>query len=463
MTFLTCPFEEVLYGGSAGGGKTDALLGDFISGIEQYGDAWHGLICRRSYPMLREIEKRALEILSPHYGASCYKRGDKIWRIPTAKGESTLKLASIDDEIKVIDHQGQQYSWIGMDEATQWPNDAVIEYLITRTRSPKGSPTYIRLTANPGGVGHQWVKERFGIGRVTEMTPFKVEARPREGREAAFIQRVFIPAKVTDNAILMKNDPTYIDKLNNIADPILRKALFEGDWDIVAGAAFPEFSLEHHVCEPFEIPQGSRVIRSMDWGFVKPYSCQWQYVNFDGRTYVIRELYGKGIRAGEGSRENCEQVWDKIRSIELDMGWDVKQAFLDPQCWAEHGGESEYDLLGGARARWQPWPKGPGSRRQHKQMVHELLKVVNGESRIQIFSHCQDLIRTLGTLPIDPRNPEVVDTDSEDHSYDAFRGMNATRAKFNRFGQAGRELEFFDNLAPQQASGPSSHRGYGSW
>jgi hypothetical protein len=203
------------------------------------------------------------------------------------------------------------------------------------------------------------------------------------------------------------------------------------------------------------------VIRSLDWGFIKPYACLWQYVNFDGRTYVIRELYGQGPREGEGSQENCVDVWAKIKSIEDHMGWHVTQAFLDPQCWAEHGGESEYDLLGGPKGRWQPWPKGPGSRRQHKQMVHELLKVVNGESRVQVFDTCPHLIRTMGTLPIDPRNPEVVDTDSEDHAYDAFRGANATRAKFNRFGRAGRELEFFDKLLIDPAPGITTD--YGSW
>ncbi|MBW2690731.1 MAG: terminase family protein, partial [Deltaproteobacteria bacterium] len=152
--FVICPYEEVLYGGSAGGGKSDALIGDFASGIEQYGGSWHGVLCRRSFPQLAEIEKRCLEIFSPHYGQSSYKRSVRTWNFDTDRGLSTLKLASIDDEIKVIDHQGHQYSWIGMDEATQWPSDAVIEYLITRLRSPKeveglgtGSPTYVRMTA----------------------------------------------------------------------------------------------------------------------------------------------------------------------------------------------------------------------------------------------------------------------------------------------------------------------------
>lgn len=71
---------------------------------------------------------------------------------------------------------------------------------------------------------------------------------------------------------------------------------------------------------------------------------------------------------------------------------------------------------------WTPWEKGPGSRVNQKNKVHEVLKVVNGRPRLQIMERCVNLIRTLPSLPIDPGNPEDVDTDAEDHSYDALRG-----------------------------------------
>jgi len=457
--FVRCPYEEVLYGGAAGGGKSDALIGDFGSGIERWGSAWHGLIARRTFPQLAEIEKRCLEIFSPHYGQASYKRSTHTWHFQTDNGESTLKLAAIDDEIKVIDHQGQQYSYVGIDEATQWPTDGVLEYLVTRTRSPKGSPTYFRLTANPGGVGHEWVKSRFRIGQVAPMEPFEVEGPAREG-VVPMIKRVFIPARVTDNLILMKNDPTYIDKLNGIADPTLRRALFEGDWDVVAGAAFPEFSREHHVVKPFDT-HGMSVVRGLDWGFEKPFACLWQITDNNGVTFIIKELYGSGSKPGLGNRMAPEQVWERIQAIEKDMGWAVSQAWLDPQCWADHGrGVSEFQLLGGPKARWRPWPKGKNSRRQHKLMVHEMLKVVNGESNTRFFDDCYHTIRTFGTLPIDQRNIEDVDTHAEDHAYDAFRGMNAKRAKFNKLRKTGQELDFFDNMLVSTAP---TRRGYGGW
>jgi hypothetical protein len=453
-----------LYGGAAGGGKSDAIIGDFASGIEQYGGSWHGIICRRSFPQMAEIEKRCLEIFAPHYGQSSYKRSIRTWRFDTAMGQSTLKLASIDDDIKVIDHQGSQYSFIGMDEATQWPSDAVLEYLITRLRSPKevegsdqGSPTYVRLAANPGGVGHNWVKDRFRIGHNDDMTPFDVVSK-----KGHVHQRVFIPAKLKDNLILMKNDPMYEAVLDGIADPILRRALRDGDWNIAAGAAFPEFDPTVHVVPNKEVPSGVRVWRSMDWGYDKPYSCLWFYADFDGNISVINEIYGIGAKTNQGSREAPERVAEKIREIEHRYGWDVKQAYLDGQCWAQDGGQTLYQMLGGPKMRWQPWPKGPGSRKIQKQVVHQYLQVINGKCRVRIYERCKPLIRTLSTIPVDKRDPEDVDTNAEDHSYDAFRGG---LAQLHPVMKKKANKHFLLSLDDLESDGirPGGHRGFGGW
>ena len=463
--FIQCPYREVLYGGAAGGGKSDALIGDFASGIEQYGNSWHGVLCRRSFPQLAEIEKRCLEIFSPNYGQSSYKRSIKTWNFDTERGLSTLKLASIDDEIKVIDHQGQQYSWICMDEATQWPSDAVIEYLINRLRSPKeveglgkGSPTYIRLTANPGGVGHNWVKDRFNIGVQDDMTPFTVNSSKGHKYE-----RVFIPAKLKDNLILMKNDPMYEAVLDGIADPILRRALRDGDWNIAAGAAFPEFDPVYHVIPDREIPTGVRVWRSMDWGYDKPFSVLWFYADFDGYIYVINEIYGQGAKVNQGLRQSPERVAERIREVEERYGWDVKQAYLDSQCWAQDGGQTLYHLLGGPKMRWSPWPKGAGSRHTQKQVVHQYLQIVNGRPRLQIFGRCKHLIRTMSTIPLDRRDVEDVDTNAEDHAYDALRGGLAQMHPKMRKKTERNFLMSLDDLEQDTVRPGDSVGGYGSW
>ena len=224
---LSCPLPELLYGGAAGGGKTDALLGDYAAGIERYGSAWQGVIFRRSYPMLEEIERRSLEIFGSAYGASCYSVGNKWWTFPNG---ARLKLRFMDQDKDVYTHQGQQYAWVGFDELTQWPSDWCYTYLFTRLRSPSGAPTYFRATSNPGGVGHQWVKDRFKIGVVPPLTVID------DVSDSGHVhKRVFIPAKVQDNLVLMQNDPLYVDRLDQVSDPILRRALKDGDWIFLRG------------------------------------------------------------------------------------------------------------------------------------------------------------------------------------------------------------------------------------
>lgn len=453
--FIRCPFKEVLYGGAAGGGKSDALLGDFASGIEQYGGAWRGILIRREYKQLEELESRALEIFSPHYGLASYKKGSNTWYFNTAKGVAQLRLRAIADDRDVLKHQGHQFSWIGIDEAGHFPSDYVLEYLLTRLRSPKGAPTYVRLTANPGGIGHSWLKERFRIGVHPAMGPFDLPATA----SGDVSQRIFIPAKLTDNRILMENDPTYADRLDAIADPILRRALRDGDWDIVSGAAFPEFRKDVHVVDNHVVPDGAVIWRSMDWGYNKPFACLWGYADFDGSVNVCGEYYGCGIKPDTGVRMDPEQVAERVRRVEEVNGWSVREAYLDPQCWAQHGGATIFEQLGGHKMRWKPWSKEHNWRRNKKQLLHSYLRVINGESRLTIQKRCTHLIRTLGILPLDERNPEDVDSRSEDHLYDALCGLLSknvpTKEQIIR-----RNLDEWE-WARRETSG--TQRKYGGW
>ena len=105
----TCPFPELLYGGAAGGGKTSYLVGAFSVGIERYGPAWQGIIFRRTYPMLEEVEKQSLEIYGAAYGEKCYSVGNKRWTFP---GGATLKFRPLDDDQNVYSYHGHAYTFI---------------------------------------------------------------------------------------------------------------------------------------------------------------------------------------------------------------------------------------------------------------------------------------------------------------------------------------------------------------
>lgn len=415
---LTCPFFEILYGGAAGGGKTDALLGDYAAGIEAYGSAWRGVIFRRTYGMLEEIETRALEIFSPVYGDKCYSVGKRTWTFPSG---ATLRLRFLDDPKDTLQYQGKQYNWVGFDELTQWPTDYEYDYILSRTRSAQGAPTYFRSTSNPGGPGHGWVKKRF-IDCSPPRVPYITWGKDIDGNPVKRA-RVFIPAKLSDNKILVRNDPTYYDKLNQLSDPIMRAALRDGNWDVFQGMAFSEFDRNVHVIPRAPVPEGVSMWRACDWGFDKPYCVLWFYADFDGNVIVFNEMYGAGERAGMGTKTAAVDVRAAIESFEgMNNLW-VPMGYLDPQCWAAHDEvNSIYHNLGGTSLNWHKWEKGPGSRVIQKQTVHEYLRVVNGQSRLKIMDNCVHLIRTLPALPLDPSNSEDVDSSAEDHAYDALRG-----------------------------------------
>lgn len=321
---LSCPYEEILYGGAAGGGKTDSLLGDYAKGIEKYGEDHKGVIFRRTYPMLEELESRSLQIFGPAYGQKCYSLGNKKWKFPNG---ATLKFRFLEKKKDTLNYQGQQFNWIGFDELTQWPDDYCYEYLKTRLRSPSGAPCTIRSTSNPGGPGHLWVKEFFEIGKTPPLTPIV----NRNGRI-----RIFIPAKVQDNLILMHNDPLYVERLDEISDPVLRLALKDGNWDVFAGQAFPEWRQHIHVVPDSPVPDGVTMWRACDWGFEKPYCVLWFYADYDGNVTVCNEIYGKGDGVNAGSHEAASVVRQKIETIENENNWWVPIGYLDPQCWASH-------------------------------------------------------------------------------------------------------------------------------
>ena len=139
-------------------------------------------------------------------------------------------------------------------------------------RSGAGIPCGFRATGNPGGPGHQWVSARYidpapGGWKIVEdkfQNPFTNESLTRE--------RVFIPSKLTDNRYLGGD---YVASLQMVGSKNLVRAWLEGDWSVIEGAFFPEFSESRHVVSPFRVPDDWLRFRSMDWGSAAPFSVGW--------------------------------------------------------------------------------------------------------------------------------------------------------------------------------------------
>jgi hypothetical protein len=209
-----------------------------------------------------------------------------------------------------------------------------------------------------------------------------------------------------------------------------RRQLLEGDWDVVEGAAFPEFRRTVHTCEPFEIPRGWMRYRSADWGYAAHACVLWLASDFDGTLYVYRELYVKGLTA--------DKFADKV--LAMEEGEQIRKGILDSSTWAKRGdvGPSIAETMIRRGCRWQPSDRSKGSRVAGKLEIHKRLairptgRVLEGGEEEQkpgliIFNNCTNLIRTLPTLPLDKNQPEDVDTDAEDHPYDALRYGCASR------------------------------------
>ncbi|MDB5243800.1 MAG: hypothetical protein JWP57_4426, partial [Spirosoma sp.] len=295
-----CP--EILFGGSAGGGKSDFLLGDFLQDVSTYAEAWRGVIFRRTYRELEELVGRSHEIY-PQTGARWYS-GDSLWRW---RNGAVLRMRYLERDLDVTRYQGHSYAWIGWDELTQWPTAFAYRYMRSRLRSAKAVPTKrIRCSANPGGVGHQWVKALF-------IDPAPLGFVPITDKVTG-MDRMFVPSKLTDNAILMAADPHYAGRLAGMGSPELVRAMLEGDWNVVTGAYFPEFTTDLHVIRPRTLPKHWTRFRAFDWGSAKPFCCLWIAIA-DGTTefpagtaVVYREYYGSSGEPNVGIKMSAEAV-----------------------------------------------------------------------------------------------------------------------------------------------------------
>lgn len=227
---LSCPVEDILFGGARGGGKSDALLGDWAAHAGRSGGHANGILFRRTTPQLEEIIQRSKEIY-PALGAY-WLAGIRTWVFPCG---SRLKMRWLERDEDADNYQGHSYTWIGIDEISTWPDPSPVDKLRATLRSAYGVPCVMRSTANPGGRGHQWLKERY-VAPAKPMTPFFDEERR--------VWRVFIPSRLTDNKKLTDADPTYIDRIKSSGPPWLVRAWLEGDWDASAGGSyFTESSL----------------------------------------------------------------------------------------------------------------------------------------------------------------------------------------------------------------------------
>ena len=394
--FIESSADEVLFGGAAGGGKSYAqLIESFLYSVK-YTKSKH-LILRRTLP---ELEKSLIRVSLGMYDQSVYKYNSAKHTGTFANG-SIIDFGYCDRENDVYKYQSAEYDVIRFDELTHFTEDMYI-YLMSRIRGVNSYPKQIKSSTNPGGVGHSWVKARF-IDRCAGGI-YSDENGTRQ----------FIPAKVSDNSFLMKNDSQYLNRLKRLSEKD-RRALLYGDWDIFDGQYFSEFRRSIHVVKPFVIPKHWKRYFTMDYG-LDMLAGYFVAVDTQGKAYVYREIYKPNLIISAAAKEiiaagekdvSVYYAPPDLYNRRQDTGKSVAEIF------AEHG----ILLAKASNDRVQGWYN-----------LKEWLMPFKDETgkttaSLLIFETCPNLIRTLPSLTFDKTNPnDVANTPHEiTHAPDALR------------------------------------------
>jgi hypothetical protein len=316
-----------------------------------------------------------------------------------------------------------------VEEVGNFPSPDPIMKLKAALRA-KNVPVGMRLTGNPGGPGHQWVKARY-----VDPAPSGYSITLDEQG----LERIFIPSRVQDNPALLSNDPTYIQRLQASGSKELVRAWLEGDWSVITGAYFPEFSYASHVIPKQPLPDHWTRIRAMDWGSAAPFCVLWAAVSDGSETpngrffpkdslIVYREWYGWNGTPNKGCKMMAQEVGVGIKARE--QGEKIHDEVLDPAAFASDGGPSIAERLNLNFRRADNKRVARLGMSGGWDAVRERLRGTDaseGKPLLYFMENCVHVIRTLPALQHDSLRPEDVDTTGEDHAGDAVRYLCLSR------------------------------------
>jgi hypothetical protein len=425
---------EVLYGGAAGGGKSHLMR---IAAV-----IWCAMIPGLQVYLFRRIRD---DLVKNHM------EGPKGFRALLAPWGSVGLVSIVEDELRfwngsriylchckdakdIYKYQGAEIHVLLIDELTHF-TEAMYRFLRNRVRMVgivlpdqyKGCFPRILCGANPGNVGHQFVKATF----VDAALP--MDAVPQPPSEGGML-RQFIPARLEDNPSMDEDDPGYEGRLEGLGSVELVKAMRYGDWNVVEGAYFDKWS-GRNIVPAFPLPALWLRFRSFDWGSAKPFSVGWWAVVTDnhalpdgrmiprGALVRYREWYGSTGKPNEGLKMTAEEVAAGIVS-KTPKGELIAYSVADPSIFAHDGGPSIAERMLRAGAIFRPADNARVARQGAVGGWDQMRARIAGTDdapMLFVFDTCRDFIRTVPVLQHDPDRPEDLDTSAEDHVADEAR------------------------------------------
>jgi len=421
------PYYEVLFGGAKGPGKTDALLAEATRQLPKPG--YQAIIFRRTQPKLTEIIERSYKWFS---GTDAAWNGEKHrWTWPN---RNFIAFGYCKDEKDKYNYQGHEFAFEGFDQIEEFTETQYLFLLSQNRSSHKDIRCYTRSTANPGNIGHAWVKSRFidkldRSGKPKYFKRINDEDIETTKSDPLGLSRAFVFATVDDNPALIVNDPDYLRRLEMLPETD-KKALRWGDWDIFAGQFFKEWSRSIHVIPSVDFTVLHNKFAALDYGYTQPASIGWYACFLDGRVVRYKEFYSEGY--------TYEDLAYKF--LELNDGEKLDYLVADPAIWGdrshhvsakkkygeeikgESGAETMQKILGGEI----PLIRADNSRIIGWNRMREYLKPYKDQhdeimAKFQVTENCKHFIRTIPGLIHDDFNKEDLDTQGEDHAADEAR------------------------------------------
>lgn len=424
--------DEVLFGGSLAGGKTEMILKHMVDicilvpGIKV-------LIIRKHYGDMSEIEQRLRKRIPAE--VATLNKSDHVMTFKHNKSE--LHLGYLASEEDAERYQGHEYVKVGFDELTHYDREWVVG-VVSRIRASKetqdimeshGLALGMLAASNPGSRGHSWVKETF-----IDPAPAGEEFVGEDG-----VRRVFIPSSLYDNPYI--DHDNYVRKLGGYSEE-KKRAMIHGDWGIPSGTRFSQFRERIHVIKPEEFPiPAVGVVRvvGVDYGINDPFAAVWMAKV--GDTIVV---YRDHVEEGLAASQQAQRVLE-LETPEERLHSDVTVA-LDPNAWARNPhfagpklapgsdeaplGSIAYDFR---KALGERVVKGWNPRVQGWAIFDELMierdTGMVGEDgqpvklpRLLIYDTCRHVIKFFNSAPRSKRDPSDVDTTwAFDHQGDAAR------------------------------------------
>ncbi len=441
-----------------------------------WGAEWRGVLFRKTYPELQDVIEKSKKWFKQFAPDAFFNEAKTYWQWPTGE---MLFLRQFSKPVDYWKYHGLAYPWIAWEELTTWADDKCFKSMFSCSRSTvRGIPRKIRATTNPFGPGHNWVKDRYRLPVAPGHLRGPIIDDSRDENGILEPPRVAIHGQLSENLILVHNDPGYINSLAASAPtPAAKEAWLRGSWDIISGGMFDDvwFEARNHAVVPmFDVPVDWYMDRTMDWGDSKPFVVSWwaesngEDLRFpdrrDPRTgalipgrvvstvpgdvFLMREWYGWNGKANEGCKMLDVEVAAGIVEREIKWGWRsadglrcrVRPGAADNSIFSGKAGEAENSI---ARAmsglvrvngrqypgiKWAESDKGPGSRKLGWARIRSMLlatvppeRGVREQPGLFIVDVNKHWLRTVPVLPRDEKDPDDVDSDTEDHHGDTTR------------------------------------------